>query len=48
MKKMYNTPQTEVMHLNTERLMDGITLSGAGGDGPGSNEAPARRGDLIP
>lgn len=45
MKKMYNQPQTDVVALNTERLMDTTTMS-YGPGGPGGTEAP-RRGDFI-
>lgn len=45
---MYNKPNTEILDLNGDCLMQsGITLSGAGGNGPGGNEAPRRRGDII-
>lgn len=46
-KKMYKQPQTDVAAVNTERMMDGITMSTGGDKGPGVGEAPARRGDII-
>lgn len=46
MKKMYNQPQTDVVALNTERLMDTTTMS-PGGPGTNQMDAPARRGDVI-
>lgn len=45
--KMYKKPITEVAAFNTEHLMDSVTVSTAGGDGPGANDAPRRRGDVI-
>ena len=43
MKKMYNQPQTDVVALNTERLMDTATMSSAGSGGGGKTEAPVIR-----
>ena len=42
MKKMYNNPKTEVLPVNTERLMDTTTMSSAGPGGGGATEAPVR------
>lgn len=45
--KMYKKPITEVAAFETERMMDGLTLStNPGSGGGGKTEAP-RRGDLI-
>ena len=41
MKKMYNNPKTEVLPVNTEYVMQGLTLS-ADGNGSGVTEAPVR------
>ena len=41
MKKMYNNPKTEVLPVNTEYVMQGLTLS-ADGNGNGHMEAPVR------
>jgi hypothetical protein len=47
MKRMYNKPNTEIMDLKGESLMDGLTVStNPGGGGGGSAHAPAR-GDII-
>ena len=46
-KKMYKNPKTEIMTVNTEYMMEDLTLS-SGGPGSGQMDAPARRGDLIP
>lgn len=47
--KMYKKPITEVTAFETERMMEGITLSpgGSTGGGGGTTEAPRRRGDII-
>lgn len=45
--KMYKKPITEVAAFNTEHLMDSVTVSTAGGNGPGATDAPRRRGDII-
>ena len=47
--KMYKKPITEVTAFETERMMDGITMSpgGSTGGGGGKTEAPATRGDII-
>ena len=45
--KQYNQPTTEIMAFNTERMMDDFTMSPRN-DGPGSADAPARRGTLSP
>ena len=43
MKKMYNNPKTEVLPVNTEHVMQGLTASvNEGGGGGGKTEAPAR------
>ena len=42
---MYKKPETEILTVNTERLMDSMTMS-AGPGGGGKTEAP-RRGDII-
>lgn len=44
--KMYKKPIIEVFDLKGENLMQGITTS-PGVGGPGSNDAPRRRGDII-
>jgi hypothetical protein len=41
MRKMYNNPKTEVLPVNTEYVMQGLTLS-ADGNGSGVTEAPVR------
>ena len=41
--KMYNNPKTEIMTVNTEYMMQDLTLS-SGGTGSGVMDAPARRG----
>ena len=47
MKRMYNKPNTEIMDLKGESLMDGLTVStNPGGGGGGSAHAPAH-GDII-
>jgi hypothetical protein len=49
MKRMYNKPNTEILDLKGENLMDGLTLSptpGTGGGGGGATGAP-RRGTPI-
>jgi hypothetical protein len=49
MKKMYSKPNTEILDLKGENLMDGLTLSptpGTGGGGGGATGAP-RRGTPI-
>ena len=43
MKKMYNKPQTEILSVSTEHLMDNHTLSRQGRNGSGVTEAPARQ-----
>ena len=43
--KMYKKPITEIVAVDTERLMDSMTMS-AGPGGGGKTEAP-RRGDVI-
>lgn len=48
--KMYKKPITEVAAFETERMMDGLTLSptsGVGGGGGGSTAMP-KRGEVIP
>ena len=47
--KMYKKPITEVTAFETERMMDGITMSPGGttGGGGGATEAPRHRGDII-
>ena len=44
MKKMYNQPKMEVSAVNTERMMQDMTMSSAGTGGGGATDAPARRG----
>ena len=46
---MYKKPITEVTAFETERMMDGITMSpgGSTGGGGGNTEAQRRRGDII-
>ena len=44
MKKMYNQPQTEILSVNTEYMMQDLTVSiNEGGGGGGTAGAPARR-----
>lgn len=43
---MYKQPETDVVALNTERLMDITTMSSGGPGGGGKTEAP-RHGDII-
>jgi hypothetical protein len=50
-KKIYNQPESQVITLNTEYLMQGISVSpGAPTDSsnPPDVHVPGRRGDLIP
>ena len=44
--KMYKKPETEILTVNTERMMQDMTMSSAGPGGGGKTEAP-RRGDII-
>ena len=45
---MYNKPITEVLSVNTERMMNDINVSvNNGGGGGGTAGAPAHRGDII-
>ena len=44
--KMYKNPKTEVLNVNTEYMMQDMTLS-SGGTGNGQMDAPARHGDII-
>ena len=47
-KNMYIEPKTEVLSVNTEHLMVGITVS-EGGDPPeGGAHMPGRKGEIIP
>lgn len=50
MKKMYNKPTTEVMNLETERLMDQVVVSPGAVTDPNTPPSPnaPKRGDLIP
>ena len=45
--KMYKKPILEVFDLKGENLMQGMITTSPGGDGPGTNDAPRRRGDII-
>ena len=47
--KMYKKPITEITAFETERMMDGITMSPGAptGGGGGKTEAPANRGDFL-
>ena len=48
MKRMYNKPNTEILDLKGESLMDGLIVStNPGGNGGGTAGAPARRGEII-
>ena len=48
MKKMYNKPITEISAFETERMMDGLTVSTNSGGGGGVAHAPAAPGgDII-
>ena len=42
MKQMYNKPETEVAVVNTEYMMQDMTMSSAGTGGGGKTEAPKR------
>jgi hypothetical protein len=44
--KMYKQPETEILSVNTEHMMQDMTMS-SGGPGTGQMEAPRRRGDII-
>ena len=43
---MYKKPETEILTVNTERMMQDMTMSSAGSGGGGKTDAP-RRGDII-
>ena len=45
---MYKKPETEVLSVGTEHIMQSITVSVNGGGGGGTAGAPARRGESIP
>ena len=46
--KMYKKPITEILAVDTERLMDGLTVSTNSGGGGGVAHAPAAPGgDVI-
>jgi hypothetical protein len=46
--KMYSKPNTEILDLKGESLMDGLIVStNPGGNGGGTAGAPARRGEII-
>ncbi len=46
---MYKKPITEVAAIDTERLMDGLTVSVNGGSGEEHPQAGMpKRGDIIP
>ncbi len=48
--KMYKKPITEITDVATDLMQLTVTMSSAGGNGPGGgtgNEAPRRRGDVI-
>ena len=48
--KMYKQPKTDVTVVNTEYMMQDVTMSSAGpggGGGTTGTEAPARHGDII-
>ena len=47
MKRMYKQPETDVLTVNTERMMDGATLS-PGGPGDGNMEAPKQHSTALP
>jgi hypothetical protein len=47
MKRMYNKPNTEIIDLNGESLMQGLNVSNNGTGGGGTAGAPAHRGDII-
>ncbi len=44
---MYKKPETEILTVNTERMMQDMTMSSAGSGGGGKTDAPSRRGDII-
>ncbi len=49
--KMYKKPITEVAAIDTERLMDGLTVSvnsGNSGSGGGGVAHAPKNGDIIP
>ena len=49
MKKMYNQPNTDVLAINTARMMQDLTVSvNEGGGGGATAGVPGRRGDIIP
>ena len=54
MKKMYNQPNTDVLAINTARMMQDLTVSvnESGTPSSGGSTAtagvPGRRGDIIP
>ena len=50
-KNMYIEPKTEVLSVNTEHLMDGLTVSPGGGADPSNPPVPGmpgRKGEIIP
>ena len=50
MKKMYNKPITEVLSVNTERMMSDINVSingGSGNEHPQAGAPAHRGGDVI-
>lgn len=52
MKKMYNQPNTDVLAINTARMMQDLTVSvnesGTPSGGGSTAGVPGRRGDIIP
>jgi len=44
--KMYKQPTTEILSVNSEHMMQDVTLS-SGGPGSGQMDAPARRGGEV-
>lgn len=49
MKKMYKQPATDILTVNTERMMDQITVSPGAVTDPNSPPSPnaPKRGELI-
>lgn len=50
MMKMYKKPETEIVSLEAEKLLQGLITMSPGdtnGGGGGTTDAPARRGDII-
>lgn len=49
MKRMYKQPETEITAVNTQRMMQDVTVStNEGGGGGGVAGAPARHNTALP